>query len=150
MAYTNPARVDSPKAAISKLKVLFDGGEQVANGGDWSGWSVAEFDWYDVPALGMRWNGSTQNPDTSAVGNPQSRGLPTWFVLPTPVAKGVRKCLKEAPTVHDIRPFPETPEAIALGCKCSVARQRDGSPHLDASGNPLYAMTKGCPIPSHN
>ena len=26
----------------------------------------------------MRWNGSDQNP----IGNPQSRGLPTWFIVP--------------------------------------------------------------------
>jgi hypothetical protein len=51
---------------------------------------------------------------------------------------------------HDIRPYPETPEAVALGCKCSVARHRDGSPSLNADGGPLYAMTKGCPVPTHN
>jgi hypothetical protein len=26
----------------------------------------------------MRWNGSGENP----LGNPQSRGIPTWFIIP--------------------------------------------------------------------
>jgi hypothetical protein len=26
----------------------------------------------------MRWNGSEDNP----LGNPQSRGIPTWFIIP--------------------------------------------------------------------
>src|SRR5262245_2416807 len=29
------------------------------------------------PVLAMRWNGSKDSP----IGNPQSRGLPTWFIV---------------------------------------------------------------------
>jgi hypothetical protein len=96
MAYTNPLLVLSPQDAISNLKVLYDGGEQLSEGNTWSGWSVAEFDWYQQPSLGIRWNGSTQNPDVSPRGNPQSRG-PTWFVLPEPIATVVRAGLSSAP-----------------------------------------------------
>ncbi len=33
--------------------------------------------WEDEPCLGMRWNGTKANP----LGNPQSRGIPTWFII---------------------------------------------------------------------
>jgi hypothetical protein len=50
--------------------------------------------------------------------------------------------------MRDMRPLPETSEAVALGCTCNVARKADGWPHLDAHGRPLYAITKGCPVHS--
>jgi hypothetical protein len=97
MTYQDPREVTSPKTAITLLKVLYDGGEQTKTGGEWDGWSVAEFKWYGVPAVGVRWNGSTKNPDfVSPRGNPHSRE-PTWFVLPEPVATAVRSILKNAP-----------------------------------------------------
>lgn len=34
--------------------------------------------WEGEPRIGMRWNGGKDNP----IGNPQSRGIPTWFMLP--------------------------------------------------------------------
>ena len=34
--------------------------------------------WDNKPVLAMRWNGTAENP----IGNPQSRGLATWFILP--------------------------------------------------------------------
>jgi hypothetical protein len=34
--------------------------------------------WDNRPVLAMRWNGNDNNP----IGNPQSRGLPTWFIVP--------------------------------------------------------------------
>lgn len=40
--------------------------------------SLAIGRWNDRPCLAIRWNGSDREP----IGNPQSRGLPTWFVLP--------------------------------------------------------------------
>lgn len=35
--------------------------------------------WDGEPVLAMRWNGT----DDNAIGNPQSRGLPTWFIVPS-------------------------------------------------------------------
>lgn len=34
--------------------------------------------WDGEVRLGMRWNGSEEN----VLGNPQSRGIPTWFIIP--------------------------------------------------------------------
>lgn len=39
--------------------------------------AVALGRWEDVPVIAMRWNGTDDNP----VGHPQSRGLPTWFII---------------------------------------------------------------------
>ena len=48
----------------------------------WAGWSLARMLWDGYPAVGVRWNGSSD-----WVGTPQSRGLPTWFILPDPLAQ---------------------------------------------------------------
>ena len=40
--------------------------------------AIALGKWDHSPVLAMRWNGNEEN----HIGNPQSRGLPTWFVLP--------------------------------------------------------------------
>jgi hypothetical protein len=97
MSHQDPKTVKSPRAAVSHLKVVYDGGEQAENRTDWEGWSVAELEWHEEPVLGVRWNGSTKNPAVSAIGNPQSRGLATWFVLPKPLEDVVRAQLKNAP-----------------------------------------------------
>jgi hypothetical protein len=71
MTYQDPNNVDSPRGRWRLIEVLWDGG----HGAD----SLAIGMWDNAPALAMRWNGS----DTEAgVGHPQSRGLPTWFMLP--------------------------------------------------------------------
>jgi hypothetical protein len=69
MAYIDPATVDSPRARWRLLRVLWDGGKDDA--------SLALGMWDGEPVLAMRWNGGT-----STASNPQSRGLPTWFILP--------------------------------------------------------------------
>ena len=87
----------SPKEAVTHLRVLYDGGEQTEASREWEGWSVAELEWYEEPVLACRWNGSEDNGDVSAIGNPQSRGLPTWFVIPKPLQQAIREQLKSAP-----------------------------------------------------
>jgi hypothetical protein len=74
-AYTDPHNVTSPRVSISNLHPVCDRGE-------WE-FSVALLDWDHKPRVGVRWNGGT-DADTKnpSPGNPQSRGLPTWFVLP--------------------------------------------------------------------
>lgn len=89
MAYINPAMATSPKAAIKNLKIVYDGGEQGSADGEWIGWSIATFDWHGEPSVGARWNGADGN-----VGNPQSRGVPTWFVLPGPLAEAALKAAR--------------------------------------------------------
>jgi hypothetical protein len=77
----DPRTVLSPKASVRNLNVLFDGGlwdEET----HWAGWSLAKLEWDGAPAVGVRWNGE----EGGGVGNPQSRGLPTWFILPGPLS----------------------------------------------------------------
>lgn len=68
--YILPDEVVSPKQHWSLIKVLHDGGE--------GEYSIALGRWDNEPVLGMRWNGR----EDSRIGNPQSRGLPTWFIVP--------------------------------------------------------------------
>jgi hypothetical protein len=67
-----PASVTSPRLHWSLIAVLDEGSaEDVALSlGRWDG----------EPTLAMRWNGDDSG---NPIGNPQSRGLPTWFILPT-------------------------------------------------------------------
>lgn len=66
-----PQDVRSPQDTLSDLKVVYDAGD----------WSVAEFTWkHDDGArrrVGIRWNGNENE-----LGNPQSSGHATWFLLP--------------------------------------------------------------------
>lgn len=65
-----PASVVSPKASWRLIDVLHRGKAEDD--------AVALGMWNGSPVLAMRWNGSKDAP----LGNPQSRGLPTWFILP--------------------------------------------------------------------
>jgi hypothetical protein len=47
--------------------------------------SLAVGRWDGNPVLAMRWNGGPGSP----VGNPQSRGLPTWFIVPGDYAEKI-------------------------------------------------------------
>jgi hypothetical protein len=70
MTYTHPKDVDSPKGRWQLIDVLLPGkeGHEAIAFGKWDGNFV----------LAIRWNGNKESP----VGNPQSRGYPTWFILP--------------------------------------------------------------------
>jgi hypothetical protein len=96
MGYQNPRQVKSPKGAVTHLRVLYDGGEQTS-AQEWDGWSIAELEWFEEPVLACRWNGSTTNDNCSEIGNPQSRGNPTWFILPKPLEEAIKRQLKNAP-----------------------------------------------------
>jgi len=71
MTYQDPKKVDSPRGRWRTIEVLWDG----KDGKD----SLAIGMWDGGPVLAMRWNGSSKD---NGVGHPQSRGLPTWFILP--------------------------------------------------------------------
>lgn len=68
MAYMKPELVTSPKGRWKLIDVLFDGGE----GED----SLAIGEWDGQRVLAVRWNGHD-----GGIGNPQSTGRPTWFIL---------------------------------------------------------------------
>jgi hypothetical protein len=78
MSYMNPEMVRSPRQRLT-------GGVQVLKDTGADGWSLAEFNWDQRPSLGIRWNGNADN-----VGTPQSRGIPTWFILPEELHEIIR------------------------------------------------------------
>lgn len=69
VAHIPPNRVLSPKRNWVLVTVLVDEGE--------GGVALALGRWDGDPVLAIRWNGTPDRP----IGNPQSRGLPTWFVI---------------------------------------------------------------------
>ena len=74
--YIRAADVHAPKLHWTLIHVLQDGGEATSLNESPSSLAIGR--WDNKPALGMRWNGNGDNP----LGNPQSRGLPTWFIVP--------------------------------------------------------------------
>jgi hypothetical protein len=80
MTYVDPNTVISPKSVWNLSKVLINTRQE--------GWSAAEGTWEGNPCLVIRWNGS----DASiGLGNPQSRGHPTWFVIPKELEGVIRR-----------------------------------------------------------
>jgi hypothetical protein len=71
MSYVEPAAVLSPRSSVRSVDVIYS-----TNNG---GWSVARIGWENSESVGIRWNGSDDSP---GIGSPQSRGNPTWFILP--------------------------------------------------------------------
>ena len=81
MPYIDPSKVHSPKHSWGQNHtVLIDTGS--------GGWSAAEGTWDDRPCLGLRWNGSD---DHQSIGNPQSRGNPTWWIVPDELTGALRR-----------------------------------------------------------
>lgn len=86
----DPATVLSPKASVSNVHVVHDGGTW-RDGDELSGWSCATLHWDGYPAVGLRWNGGEGQP----VGMPQSRGIPIWFIVPSPLGEIVLNIVRE-------------------------------------------------------
>jgi hypothetical protein len=84
MAYVDPITVVSPRNRIRSHDLLYSTGP--------GGWSVALLDFDGGERLGIRWNGSQDEP---GIGNPQSRARPTWFVVPEELAAVVRERVEE-------------------------------------------------------
>jgi hypothetical protein len=47
--------------------------------------------WEEEDRIGIRWNGSD---DDTGIGNPQSRGNATWFLLPPELENAVLDCIE--------------------------------------------------------
>ena len=76
MSYVKPTDVRSPKDKWVLVDVLLDRGERKG--------AYAIGLWEGEPRIGFRWNGggaTTRRPQATRLGNPQSRGLPTWTML---------------------------------------------------------------------
>lgn len=69
MAYIKPGDVHSPKAHWKIVDVIIDEGPGQP--------AYAIGTWDGERRVGFRWNGTDESP----IGNPQSRGLPTWTIL---------------------------------------------------------------------
>ena len=74
--YIKPDNVVSPKGRFKKVDILYDGGE-----GDWA---MAIGFWDDHPTLFLRFNGTNEQP----LGQPSSRGYPSFMVMPDPLWAG--------------------------------------------------------------
>lgn len=90
MSYVDPMSVKSPKDRITGVEVIFNKGP--------GEWSVAELEWDRDKALGIRWNGEKNG---TGIGNPQSRGVPTWFVIPPELEEAIRAKAKELAETED-------------------------------------------------
>ena len=92
MSYVKPGDVISPKNRWRLRCVLHDGDE--------GGWSAAEGQWesdgFWGEVLAVRWNGSTG----AEIGNPQSRGLATWFIVPKELEQPVRDAIASFPNAR--------------------------------------------------
>lgn len=81
MNYIDPRSIRTPKNRITgNIDVLHDTGE-------W-GWSLSRMIWDGKQVLGIRWNGSFSE---NNIGNPQSRGNATWFILPDEIVDIILK-----------------------------------------------------------
>lgn len=67
--YIPPEDATSPRRSWSITRILIPGGPEDM--------AIALGKWDGVDVIGLRWNGTAENP----IGNPQSRGLATWFIL---------------------------------------------------------------------
>ncbi len=85
MSYVDPKTVISPKNRVGFVKVLHDAGP--------GAWAAALLDYDGHEVIALRWNGG--DGDESGIGNPQSRGRPTWFVVPDPLMDIVREKVEQ-------------------------------------------------------
>ncbi len=75
--YVPPMDVTAPRRRWTLVEVLVDFGEREA--------VLALGRWEGSPVLAVRWNGDSERP----IGNPQSRGMATWFILPEHFYRGI-------------------------------------------------------------
>ena len=83
--YHDPRTVLSPKNKVKAVEVVVDLGPVDGS------WSVAEIDWEDSRAVGIRYNGDSN----SNKGLPQARGNPAWFIVPAELGSAVLVAAKE-------------------------------------------------------
>lgn len=82
MTYVPADQVRAPREQWTLIQVLIDQGESDDETGRWS---LAVGEWEGQRRLAARWNGRDGKP----AGNPQSRGIATWFVLPPEFEKPI-------------------------------------------------------------
>ena len=115
----NPKDVRSPKSRINgEITVLFT--KYDANNS--YSFSIARLNWDGKDCLAARWNGAKDN--SGDIGNPQSRGLPTWFILHESLYLGIA----------DLLEIEETSNGESIQTKNAASKVRellsDSSPSL--------------------
>jgi len=84
--YITPDKVTSPRRMWTLIRVLETGDKPDSHG---NRVAISIGKWEGTTVLGMRWNGEEGSP----IGSPQSRGLPTWFIIPRRLQDAVVKTL---------------------------------------------------------
>lgn len=103
--YVSPHDVHSPKDRWNLIAVLDEATMDDC--------ALAIGRWELEARIALRWNGGSD----SAIGNPQSRGIPTWFILPEKYRKVVLegaglsedKYNLARGIFHDLCPYNELP-----------------------------------------
>ena len=84
--YIIPEDVLSPRDKVKNLEIIIKN--------DKEDYSIALLEYNGTECVGVRWN--TTNEEKDNIGTPQSRGIPTWFILPKEIAEVyLEKFLKE-------------------------------------------------------
>lgn len=86
MSHIPPEKVISPKASWRLVDVIIN------NGPGECAYAIGM--WGGKRRIGFRWNGSDES-DESPLGNPQSRGLPTWTMLDPNLHMAVLKLVEK-------------------------------------------------------
>lgn len=82
MPYVKPEEVVSPKANWTLVDVVLDRGEGEC--------AYAIGLWDRKRRIGFRWNGEADRP----LGNPQTRGIPTWTILDPKLYRSVERLVE--------------------------------------------------------
>jgi len=109
MPYIKPEDVLSPSSRVGSIvEVIHDPGENRM--------SVARIIWDDEERIATRWNGNSDQP----LGNPVSRGRPTWFVVDGYAAASVEEAARAVAE--------ESPNGLVAGYRAmasDVERERE-------------------------
>jgi len=100
MHYIQPELVISPKGMVSDLNILINTGEE--------GWALARLKWDGDPSIAIRWNGGSKDNRFPGIGNPQSRGVPTWFILPSEIGEVIVEKMIVHVKIYLEKDLPET------------------------------------------
>jgi hypothetical protein len=115
MPYVDPATVMSPRKLIRNVDVLY--------GDETTGWSAAWLDWDGDRVLGIRRNGG----DNSGMGVPQSRGKPTWFVVPQELQQALLDRIEQLTLLEGYREMANDAEHEAEALEWSEALISDAT-----------------------
>ena len=103
MSYIKPEDVVSPRAHWKLTAVIHDTKQD--------GFSVAEGYWDGRKCLGVRWNGN----DSGDKGMPQSRGFPTFFIIPWALEGAIRKEIEFQKSMTEINCEISRPDGYEYG-----------------------------------